>query len=132
MINIAVTGAAGRMGRTLVEACARDEGLRLSAALERTGSAAVGKDAGEVAGVGKLGVTVRAGFDGIDFDVLVDFTSPEATLSNLDYCRKNGKKMVVGTTGLDDAGKSRIATVAKDIAIVFAPNMSVGVNLCFR
>jgi len=132
MINIAVTGAAGRMGRTLVEACARAEGLRLSAALERAGNAAVGKDAGELAGAGKLGVTVRAGFDGLDFDVLVDFTSPEATLANLDYCRKHGKKLVIGTTGLDDAGKSRIATAARDIAIVFAPNMSVGVNLCFK
>ncbi|GAB4511072.1 MAG: 4-hydroxy-tetrahydrodipicolinate reductase [Sulfuricaulis sp.] len=132
MINIAVTGAAGRMGRTLIEACARAEGLRLSAALERSGNAAVGKDAGELAGVDKLGVAVRAGFEGTNFDVLVDFTSPEATLSNLDYCRKNEKKMVIGTTGLDDAGKTRIATAAKDIAIVFAPNMSVGVNLCFK
>src|SRR3972149_1523339 len=132
MINIAVTGAAGRMGRTLVEACARAEGLRLSAALERAGNAAVGKDAGELAGAGKLGGAVRAGFDGLDFDVLVDFTSPEATLANLDYCRKHGKKLVIGTTGLDDAGKSRIATAARDIAIVFAPNMSVGVNLCFK
>ncbi len=132
MTNIAVTGAAGRMGRTLIEACARAEGLRLSAALERPGSAAVGKDAGELAGLGKLGVSVRAGFDGADFDVLVDFTSPETTLANLDYCRRNGKKMVIGTTGLDDAGKGRIATAARDIAIVFAPNMSVGVNLCFK
>ncbi len=132
MINIAVTGAAGRMGRTLVEACTRVEGLRLSAALERAGNAAVGKDAGELAGVGKLGVIIRAGFDGAEFDVLVDFTSPEATLANLDHCRQHKKKMIIGTTGLDEAGKSRIATAAKEIAIVFAPNMSVGVNLCFK
>ena len=131
MINIAVTGAAGRMGRTLVEACVRADGLRLSAVFERTGNAAVGKDAGELAGLGKLGVTIRAGLDGADFDVLVDFTSPEATLANLDYCRQHKKKMVIGTTGIDDAGKGRIAA-AKDIAIVFAPNMSVGVNLCFK
>ncbi len=132
MINIAVTGAAGRMGRTLVEACARAEGLRLSAAIERAGNAAVGQDAGEMAGLGKLGVIVREGLDGAEFDVLVDFTRPEATLANLDYCRRHKKKMVIGTTGLDDAGKGRIATAAKEIAIVFAPNMSVGVNLCFK
>lgn len=132
MINIAVTGAAGRMGRTLVEACARAEGLRLSAAVERRGSAAVGQDAGELAGVGKLGVNVRDGFEGLEFDVLVDFTSAEATLVHLEHCRKSGKKMVIGTTGLDDAGKGRIAAAAQDIAIVFAPNMSVGVNLCFK
>ena len=132
MINIGITGASGRMGRTLVESCARTEGLRLNAALERAGNAAVGQDAGEVAGVGKLGVMVRAGFDGAEFDVLVDFTSPEATLAHLEYCRRHGKKTVIGTTGLDDAGKGRIATAAQDIAIVFAPNMSVGVNLCFK
>lgn len=132
MIQIAVAGAAGRMGRALIEACARAESLCLSAALERPGSAAVGQDAGEIAGVGKLGVAVRAGFDGTDFDALVDFTSAEATLAHLDYCRRNGKKMVIGTTGLDEAGKGRIADAAKDIAVVFAPNMSVGVNLCFK
>ncbi len=132
MINIAVTGAAGRMGRTLIEACARAEGLRLSAAIERPGSATLGSDAGELAGVGKLGVTIVPSLDGLDFDVLVDFTRPEATLANLDQCRKVKKKMVIGTTGLDESGKSHIAEAAKHIAIVFAPNMSVGVNLCFK
>lgn len=132
MINIAVTGAAGRMGRTLIEACARAEGLRLSAAVERPGSATVGSDAGELAGVGKLGVAIVSALDGMDFDVLIDFTSPAATLANLEYCRKHKKKIVIGTTGLNDTGKQNIAAAAKDIAIVFAPNMSVGVNLCFK
>ncbi len=132
MTNIAVTGATGRMGKTLVEACARMEGMRLSAAIERIGSKAVGADVGELAGVGKLGVIVCESLANFDFDVLVDFTSPEATLANVDYCRKNRKKMVIGTTGFDEAGKKHIAAAAKDIAIVFAPNMSVGVNLCFK
>ena len=132
MINIAVTGAAGRMGRTLIEACARAEGLRLAAAVERTGSTVIGSDAGELAGVGKLGVPVQASLNWIEFDVLVDFTRPEATLANVEQCRKNKKKLVIGTTGFDDAGKQVIAKAAKDIAIVFAPNMSVGVNLCFK
>lgn len=132
MINIAVTGAAGRMGRTLVEACARAEGLRLAAAIERAGSTVIGSDAGELAGVGKLGVAIQASLNWLDFDVLIDFTRPEATLANVEQCRKNKKKMVIGTTGVDEAGKARIAEAAKDIAIVFAPNMSVGVNLCFK
>ena len=132
MINIAVAGAAGRMGRTLIEACARADGMRLSVALEKTGSPALGADAGELAGVGKLGVIVGASFGRQEFDVLVDFTTPEATLANLDHCLKTKNKMVIGTTGLDESGRSRIAKSAKDIAIVFAPNMSVGVNLCFK
>ena len=132
MINIAVIGAAGRMGRTLIEACARSEGLRLSAALERAGNPGVGKDAGEVAGLGKFGVVVRDRLDGAEFDVLVDFTRPESTLANVEFCQRHGKKLVIGTTGFDESGKARIAAAAKDIAIVFAPNMSVGVNLCFR
>mgnify|MGYP000067665521 CR=1 FL=1 len=132
MINIAVTGAAGRMGRTLIEACARAEGLRLAAAVERAGSPVLGNDAGEMVGIGKLGVVVQASLNAQDFDVLVDFTRPEATLTNLELCQKGKRKMVIGTTGLDEAGKQRIAHAAKDIAIVFAPNMSVGVNLCFK
>ncbi len=132
MTQIAITGATGRMGRALIEACTRTEGLRLSAALDRPGNAAIGKDAGEAAGVGKLGVTIRDRLDGADFDVLVDFTRPEATLASLDYCRRHGMKMVIGTTGFNDAGRDRISAAAKDIAIVFAPNMSIGVNLCFK
>lgn len=132
MIQLAVSGAAGRMGRALIEACARADGLRLSAALERAGSQTLGKDAGELVGLGKLGVKIQPDFQGLDFDVLVDFTSPEATLVNLEYCRKNGKKAVIGTTGLDDAGKSQLAAAGREIAVVFAPNMSVGVNLCFK
>ncbi|MDO8706134.1 MAG: 4-hydroxy-tetrahydrodipicolinate reductase [Sulfuricaulis sp.] len=132
MIDIAVTGATGRMGRTLIEACARAEGVQLSAAIERPGSAVIGSDAGEHAGVGKLGVILSAALDGLDFDVLVDFTNPEATLANLEYCRQHKKKIVIGTTGLDEAGQKRIAEAGRDIAIVFAPNMSVGVNLCFK
>jgi len=132
MINIAITGAAGRMGRTLVEACTRAEGMRLAAAIERPGGVPIGTDAGELAGVGKLGVNIRTSLTDNVFDVLIDFTTPEATLTNVEFCRSNRKKIVIGTTGLDEAGKQRIKEAAKDIAIVFAPNMSVGVNLCFR
>jgi 4-hydroxy-tetrahydrodipicolinate reductase len=132
MINVAITGSGGRMGRTLIEACSRTAGLRLSAAVERPGSSMIGSDAGELAAVGKLGVAIRASLTGLDYDVLVDFTRPEATLDYLETCRRSGRRMVIGTTGFDEAGKSKITAAAREIPIVFAPNMSVGVNLCFK
>lgn len=134
MLNIAITGAAGRMGRSLIEACRDQAELRLAVALERADSNAIGQDAGELAGVGRNGVIVGHDLSAAlaQFDVLIDFTRPEVTLGHLDLCRKAGKRLVIGTTGFDDAGKRKIAAAAKDIAIVFAPNMSVGVNLCFK
>ncbi|MCK9532537.1 MAG: 4-hydroxy-tetrahydrodipicolinate reductase [Gammaproteobacteria bacterium] len=133
MTRIAVTGAAGRMGRTLVEAC-QQAGLTLGAAIERPGSSMIGTDAGELAGIGRNGVQVVENLGSVldTFDVLVDFTRPEVTLNNLALCRKAGKAMVIGTTGFDDAGKQAIREAANDIAIVFAPNMSVGVNLSLK
>lgn len=134
MTRIGITGAAGRMGRTLIEACQRTPGMQLGAALDRPGSPSIGADVGELCGLGKLGV--RISDDPAEamtrLDVLVDFTRPEASLTYLDACRKAGKKMVIGTTGFDAAGKQRIVEAAQHTAIVFAPNMSVGVNLCFK
>lgn len=134
MVRIAISGVSGRMGRALVEACHRGSGLRLAAALDRPGSPALGADAGELSGLGRLNVTVGADPLAVlkDFDVLVDFTRPEATLGYLDACRQAGKKLVIGTTGFDAAGKAKIAAAAKETAIVFAPNMSVGVNLSLK
>jgi 4-hydroxy-tetrahydrodipicolinate reductase len=134
LIRIAVAGAGGRMGRTLVQAANETEGLVLGAATERAGSALLGADAGELAGVGRLDVAVAPDLAGSldDFDVLIDFTSPAATLAHLGICRAAGKRMVIGTTGLDQAQRDTIAAAARDIGIVFAPNMSVGVNLCFK
>jgi 4-hydroxy-tetrahydrodipicolinate reductase len=132
MIQIAIAGASGRMGRALVQAVTQSEGLRLTGAVERPGGSAVGADAGELAGVGRLGVAIRDKLDGLDFDALIDFTRPEPSLDHLEFCRKHKRRLVIGTTGFDDAGKKKIADAAKDIGIVFAPNMSVGVNLCLR
>jgi 4-hydroxy-tetrahydrodipicolinate reductase len=134
MIRIAVVGAAGRMGRTLIEAVKNHPSLTLGAATEREGSSLIGADAGELAGVGKLGVCVSADLTSVvdDFDVAIDFTAPTATLQHLDVCEAYAKKMVIGTTGFDDAGKRRIQAVADKNGIMFAPNMSVGVNLCFK
>ena len=134
MTRIAITGAAGRMGRALIEACHAAGGLEVTAALEHAGHELLGSDAGVVAGVGELGVKIGADLAAVsgDFDVLIDFTRPEATLANLAVCREAGKAMVIGTTGFDEAGKAAIAGAAADIGIVFAPNMSVGVNLCLK
>ena len=133
MIKIAITGAAGRMGKTLLEAVKQTDGVQVSVALERPGSSVVGVDAGELAGLGKLGVTVADDVSAADaFDVLIDFTRPEVTLANMAVCRQRGSAMVIGTTGFDDAQKAMISKAAQDIGIVFAPNMSVGVNLCLK
>ena len=127
-------GAAGRMGKTLIEAVTAAPGLQLTAATELPDSTLVGADAGELAGVGKLGVLISHSLTKVvdDFDLVIDFTGPEATLVHLDVCRRHGKAMVIGTTGLDDNQKETIRAASADIGIVFAPNMSVGVNLCFR
>lgn len=132
MIRIAVAGAAGRMGRTLIEAISSVRGMQLCAAIEYPGSPAVGTDAGTMAGVGALGVGVTSDIAARDFDVLVEFTRPEPTLEHLDYCIEHAKKIVIGTTGFDAAGRDRITHAARRIGVVFAPNMSVGVNLCFK
>ncbi|MCB1858327.1 MAG: 4-hydroxy-tetrahydrodipicolinate reductase [Gammaproteobacteria bacterium] len=134
MIRVAVAGSGGRMGRTLVEAVQRTDGLQLGAATEHPGSSLIGSDAGELAGLGKLGVRVTDNLAGslADFDLLIDFTSPSATVAHLEICRAHGKSMVVGTTGFDEGQKALLQRAADEIAIVSAPNMSVGVNLCLK
>jgi 4-hydroxy-tetrahydrodipicolinate reductase len=122
------------MGRVLIEACQQADGVALGAAIERAGSSVIGVDAGELAGIGRNGVTVVDDLAAVsgDFDVLIDFTRPEVTLANLAVCRAAGKRMVIGTTGLDAAQKAALADAGKEMGIVFAPNMSVGVNLCLK
>lgn len=133
-MRMAVTGAAGRMGRTLIRMISESADLTLGAALERKDSELLGADAGEVAGVGPLGVMLGHDVAGAlgEFDVLVDFSVPEATLHALHACREGAKKIVIGTTGFDATGQSLIEAAAADIAILQAPNMSIGVNVCFR
>lgn len=134
MTRIAVSGAAGRMGRAIVELLKEADVAQLVGALERADSTVLGVDAGEVAGVGKLGVTISSDLGRVlgDAQVLIDFSHPVATLAHLEACRKLGRRIVVGTTGMDAAGKQAIAAAARDIPVVFAPNMSVGVNLCLK
>lgn len=133
-MRLAITGAAGRMGKTLIEQIHEAEGLELGAAFERSGSSLLGADAGELAGVGSLGVPVESEIAAaLDrFDLLIDFSVPEATLSLLPVLAGAGKKLVIGTTGFDDAGQAAITAAAEQIAILKAPNMSVGVNVVFK
>ena len=132
--RIAITGATGRMGKALIEACVQSKDVSLTAAFDHAGCQALGSDAGESAGVGRLGVVVAGDVAAHtdDFDVLIDFTRPEATLAHLEICRNARKRLVIGTTGFTHAQRAQIAAAGQDIGIVFAPNMSVGVNLCFK
>lgn len=134
MLNIAVTGAAGRMGRNLIQSCVENPDCQLGAAIEHANSPFIGHDAGEVAGVGGLNKTLVSQLSEVaaDFHTLIDFTRPEVTLQNIAYCVANNKNMVIGTTGFSSEEKQQIQQAAESIAIVFAPNMSVGVNLCFK
>ncbi len=134
MTRIAVTGAAGRMGKTLIEAVNQADGVSLTAAIVEPGSTLAGADAGELAGQGKLGVALSDSLEAVldDFDVLIDFTAPEVTRANIKTCVAAGKKMVIGTTGLTEEQKAELTAAGETIAIMFAPNMSVGVNLCFK
>ena len=133
-MRMAVTGAAGRMGRTLVRMINEADDLTLAAALECKDSELLGADAGEVAGIGALGIPIIEDITAAlpQFDILIDFSVPEATLHALHACREGAKKIVVGTTGFDATGQSLIDAASADIAILQAPNMSIGVNLCFR
>lgn len=134
MIHVAIAGAAGRMGRQLLDACSRVEGIRCSVASEHPDSPFIGADAGEIAGIGRLGIPITAELAPLvdRFDLLIDFTKPAVTIAHLALCRSAGKAMVIGTTGLSTEQKAEIAAGAARIPIVFAPNMSVGVNLCLK
>ena len=132
MVKVAISGAAGRMGQELVRTCQSTSGVEIGAASEYPGSTAIGRDSGEVAGIDATGIVIENTSDPECFDVLIDFTRPEPAMNHLDHCLKNNKAMVIGTTGFSAEEKERIAAAAKQIPVVFAPNMSVGVNLCFK
>ncbi|MHB9800383.1 4-hydroxy-tetrahydrodipicolinate reductase [Pseudomonas sp. MT3] len=135
MRRIAVMGAAGRMGKTLIEAVQQTGGSAgLTAAVDRPDSTLVGADAGELAGLGRIGVPLSGDLAKVvdEFDVLIDFTHPTVTLKNLEVCRRAGKAMVIGTTGFTVEEKALLNDAARDIPIVFAANYSVGVNLCLK
>ena len=133
MLNIAIAGSSGRMGRALIEAVIQAPDMRLAAALDRAGSSALGKDAGELIGA-PCGTLITDNPDMVlkGAHALIDFTRPEGTLAHLELCRKHKVNMVIGTTGFTPEQKHIIQAASADIAIVFAPNMSVGVNVVFK
>ena len=134
MIKVAVTGAAGRMGGRIITAICEAEGAVLAGAVERPGHPHIGQDAGSLAGVGPLGVAITDSLEAAlaGADVLIDFTFPEVTLANLAVCAKLGKQLVIGSTGFTPEQRAKVAAGAATIPVVLAPNMSVGVNACFK
>lgn len=133
--RVGITGAAGRMGRTLIEAIAlAGDELQLTAAIERPESSLVGADSGELAGQGKNGVAVVASLQEViaDIDVLIDFTVPAATTANAQTCADNGVAIVIGTTGFADEQQAVIDAAATKTAVCKASNFSTGVNVCFK
>ena len=131
-MKVAIAGASGRMGRMLIEAALAQPDASITAALDHAESPAYGHDCGEFLGR-STGVTVGSDMSALAAaDVLIDFTRPEATLQHLRACEAAEVNMVIGTTGFDDAGKQAIRAAAEKIAIVFAPNMGVGVNAMFK
>ncbi len=132
-MKIAIVGASGRMGQMIIESILKDGEVELVSAIDQLGTPTIGKDAGELVGM-PCGVPVTSDVEaGIaKADCLIDFTRPEGTLEHLAICRRHKVAIVIGTTGFDGEGKETIADAAREIPIVFAPNMSVGVNVVFK
>ena len=129
-----IIGAAGRMGRALIQAVHGSETMTLTAAVDAPDSSLLGTDAGELAGLGRLGVALAGSLDEVvgDADVFIDFTLPEATEHHLGICREAGARLVIGTTGLSEDQWRQLDEAAGEIAICIAPNYSIGVNLTFK
>jgi 4-hydroxy-tetrahydrodipicolinate reductase len=134
MLNVAMLGATGRMGRTIIPLVAAAADLRLSGALAAADDADIGHDAGVVAGTAALAVSItsdpsraleRAG-------VAIDFTLPAASLDHARHCLERKVPLVIGTTGHDEPARAEIARIARTLPVVMAPNMSLGVNLLFK
>ena len=133
-VRVAVMGCNGRMGRTLLAGIEDSEFAVVGAAIERPECNFLGADVGELAGLGTLGVKIVSSLAEVadDFDVIVDFTTPDATLQHLTFAVANNKNIVIGTTGFTKDQKEQIQAAGEHIGVVFAPNMSVGVNVMFK
>ncbi len=134
MLNVAIGGSNGRMGKSLIQAIMETPEISIGAASVTENCPSLGEDVGRIGGVGPLHVVTVDDFEQVmdDFDLLFDFTGTEATIMHLDLCSRYGKKMVIGTTGFTIEEKQHIQEISEKIAIVFAPNMSVGVNVMFK
>ena len=130
MIRMAISGAAGRMGRRLVALVAEDPSCRLVAALEREGHPGLGEDVGRLAAGEALGVPLTHKLAGSP-EVLLDFSTPAATLDRLDPCARDGINVVIGTTGFTEEQLQQVYAAAHQTAVLLEPNMSVGINLLY-
>lgn len=132
--RIAIIGANGRMGKTLIEAATLNADAQLTAAIERPDSSLIGADAGELAGIGKRAVPIAGDLAEVvdQFDVLIDFTAPASTLANAKVCAQHGKGMVVGTTGFSPEEKEALLAYQQKIPLCIAANFSTGVNVCLK
>lgn len=131
--RVVIAGVCGRMGQALVSCSGRMQGLKVTGALEYSGHPSIGRDAGEVAGVGAIGVNVCADISAViqDCDAVIDFTLHDAVPGNVIAAEAAGKAVVIGTTGLDASEAAVVRKCSEKIPIVWAPNMSLGVNLLF-
>ncbi|MBQ0724675.1 MAG: 4-hydroxy-tetrahydrodipicolinate reductase [Cycloclasticus sp.] len=134
MANIAISGASGRMGLNLIKACFLNPSALLGAAIERKDAVSLGKDVGDIAGIETQGIQISADLQSelSNFDVLVDFTRPDACIQKLALCEANNKAMVIGTTGFSDEQKALIEKASQSIPVVFSPNMGIGVNVTLK
>ena len=134
MTKVAVTGAAGRMGGRIITLITESDNLQVTGAVEMTGHPRLGEDTGYVAGCGNLGVAITDSLEQAlsQAEVLIDFTFPEVTLANIEVCARLGKKLVVGSTGFTPEQRASLDSFTDRVPLVFTPNMSVGVNVCFK
>lgn len=134
VVRVIVTGAAGRMGSRIINAIVERKDIEIAGAIEREDHPSLGHDAGEVAGAGPIGLKIRDTIE--DFlekaDVIIDFSTPHATLLNLEKVSKKGKAIVIGTTGFSKEGEENIREISNKIPCVYSPNMGVGINLVFK
>ena len=130
--KLAVVGAAGRMGRRIIALAVEGGQFDIIAAVEKPDHPDIGKDAGAVAGTGTLNVKVAGIYPDAPADAAIDFSQPQATVATVDYCLKNSAALVLGTTGLNDQQRDKIKTASKKIPILYATNMSVGMNVLFN
>ncbi|MGB1197523.1 MAG: 4-hydroxy-tetrahydrodipicolinate reductase [Thalassotalea sp.] len=132
-VKVAILGCSGRMGRNLIQAAHEHESIELIGGSVRSSSSFVDFDLGELAGIGAIGIkTVTSNDNLVGADVFIDFTSIEATLENIAWCQQHNKALVIGTTGFSDEQVSMIENAGKNMAVLLAPNTSVGVNLLFK
>ncbi len=131
-IKAIVIGAAGKMGNRIIQMIQETPSISLYGAVERADYPFIGKDIGEVIGLGKIGVLLEGDLKKTGADVIINFTNPKTSIESLQFAKETGSAIVIGTTGLSPEQMERVRDLSKSLRCVFSPNMSVGVNVMFR